>query len=274
MGQKNLDMMVVMVLCVLNMLWALIPSHNVPGVGMVLAMPLIFLLPGYVLTQALLPQWSCDGVQQLAFCIGLSLVLDIIAGLVLNILPGGLHALSWAIFLGLCTMGGALLVVSLRRHKTALAEQMSAMRWQLTHVQVLALELAVVVAVLSVMSSAFGVLQAPHTRFTQFWLLPASQARQHCAVQLGVHSFEASVMTYRVEMSVNGTLFHIWSPVVLEPQHDWEQQVPLLLTRTSTLFIVAHLYLNSAPQKMYRSVNLTLHASDTDRLLQSFHCTS
>lgn len=255
---KNLDMIVIVTLCLLNVLWVLLPYHDIPGVGMVLALPLVFLLPGYVLMHALLPRRPLDGPQQLAFCLGLSLVLDIIAGLILNVFPGGLRATSWSLFLGLSTLGGAFLALFLRRRKMAIAEQISSKRWQLTHLQVLALELAVVVAILSVVYSAFGVQQGPQTNFTQLWLLPTDQARQQCTVQLGVRNFEASVRAYRVEMTINGTQLRAWSPVVLEPQQSWQQQIPLPEGRTNTLSIVARLYLNSAPQKMYRSVNLTL----------------
>src|SRR5690348_802524 len=129
MYQKNLDMIVVVTLCFLNVLWVLLPFHNIPVVGMVLALPLIFLLPGYVLLQVLLPRRQLDRSQRLAFSLGLSLVLAIIAGLVLNMFPAGLRATSWAIFLGLSTLGGALLVIFLRRGKTTIAEQVSLKRW-------------------------------------------------------------------------------------------------------------------------------------------------
>ena len=260
MYQKNLDMIVVVTLCLLNVLWVLLPFHNIPGVGMVLALPLVFLLPGYVLLHVLLPRRQLDRSQQLAFSLGLSLVLAIIAGLVLNMFPAGLSATSWAIFLGLSTLGGALLVIFLRRGKTTIEEQVSLKRWRPTHLQLLALELAVVVAVLSVMYSASGVLQGPQTQFTQLSLLPATHVRQQCTVQLGVQNFEASARAYHIEMAINGTISHTWSSVVLEPQHSWEQQIPLVAPKTGTLSIVARLYENSDPKKIYRSVNLTLHA--------------
>jgi len=261
MDRKNLDLLVVATLCVLNVLWALLPSHDVPGVGLVLALPLVFLLPGYVLVQVLLPRRSLDRSQQLVLCLGLSFVLDIVAGLLLNVFPGGLRATSWSLLLGLLTLGGVLLALAVRRRTIAIAEPLPEPKWPLTHLQALALELAMVVAALSVVYSASGVLQGPQTTFTQLWLLPADQAQQQCAVQLGVRNFEASVRTYRVEMTINGTRVHTWSPVVLEPQHSWEQHILLSKPKTSSaLAIVVRLYQDGAPQKIYRSVNLTLHA--------------
>ena len=49
---KNLDLIVTLIIVVLNVIWVLLPSH-LPVIGIILSLPLVFVLPGYTLTEAL-----------------------------------------------------------------------------------------------------------------------------------------------------------------------------------------------------------------------------
>src|SRR5436190_946560 len=111
---KNLDLIVTITLAAMNVIWALLPSR-IPIVGIILALPLVFVLPGYTLTETLFHKRSLDVSHRLVLSLGLSLAIDILGGFILNLLPGGLQALSWAALLGLFTAVFSLVVAYLRR---------------------------------------------------------------------------------------------------------------------------------------------------------------
>src|SRR5579864_9288271 len=100
MNLKNLDLIVTMIITTTNVIWALLPYHT-PIVGIILALPLLFVLPGYTLTEALFHQRSLEASHRLILGLGLSLAIDILGGFVLNVLPVGLQGISWSVFLGL-----------------------------------------------------------------------------------------------------------------------------------------------------------------------------
>src|SRR2546425_9981556 len=111
---KNLDLIAAVTIAAMNVLWALLPYHIIV-IGIILVLPLVFVLPGYTLTEALLRSRSHDAFNRLVFSISLSLAIDILSGFILNLLPMGLQAKSWAVLLGLLTALFSLLAAYLRR---------------------------------------------------------------------------------------------------------------------------------------------------------------
>src|SRR5690348_6500277 len=111
---KHLDLIVTEIIVVLNVAFVLLPSHN-PVIGTILAWPLVLVLPGYMLTAALYHKRSLDASHRLLLTLGLSLAIDILSGLILNVLPAGLQATSWVTLLGLLTVVFSLLVAYLRK---------------------------------------------------------------------------------------------------------------------------------------------------------------
>src|SRR2546421_12992924 len=110
---KNLDLIVTMIIAGLNVLYTLLPSR-IPVIGIILALPLVFVLPGYTLTEALFHKRSLDDSHRLVLSLALSLAIDILGGFILNMLPGGLQAISWTVLLGLITAIFTLLAAYLR----------------------------------------------------------------------------------------------------------------------------------------------------------------
>ena len=131
MQKKNLDLIVVLLIAALNVGWTLLAVH-LPVVGIIFALPLVFLLPGYALTEVFFKRTSDDTKSlivkphariissfpisdRLVFSIGLSVVIDITTGLVLNTLSIGLNQSSWAVALVLVTAVFTLTAVYRRR---------------------------------------------------------------------------------------------------------------------------------------------------------------
>ncbi len=273
---KNLDLLIAEIIAVLNIVWALQPNHPAwtSFIGITLALPLIFILPGYMLIGAIFHQRTLIASHRLILSIGLSLALDILSGFLLNVLPGGVQAFSWAVLLGLLTTVFALFVAYFRRGGQLQGTRPIRLRFNISGY--LLLSLAIAVAVLSVMYSLVGAEQQPRPGFTQLWILPATQPDNSCAVRLGVRSFEATSVNYRVTMTMNGNPLHTWSLVVLTPEQTWHQLVLVSPGTAHSMYIDVRLYRLDQPQSVYRNVHLTLYnaAGSTQKSTQSKECSA
>jgi uncharacterized membrane protein len=272
---KNFDLILTMVVVALNVAWTQVPNRPLlPGI--IFALPLIFFCSGYALTQVLFRRrmleqppnvsnyfthWSdlkhpIGGADQILLSLGLSMAINVLVGFGLNILPIGLQALSWVLSLGLITVGCALLATFLRRKDLPRASQTPHMR--ITVRDCMLFGLASFVVASAVWISIIRPLE-PQRGFTQFWMLPVNEASKTCVVSVGVQSFEATSETYRVVMIVNGVQTSTWSPVILTPQQEWVQSVPVTPGTTSSLYVEAQLYRVDEPDIIYRNVHLTFY---------------
>jgi uncharacterized membrane protein len=265
---RNIDLILVVAVALANILWALFPSH-LPVIGIVLALPLVFLSPGYVLAEILFPRHHFDGVYRFAIILGLSLSIDIINAFILNVFTVGLRASSWAISLGLLTGAFSLLVVYLRRGSSTSEMRLPKLGLRI-HEYVL-LGLSIGVAILAIGYSVISTTYQPHSDLTQLWMLPSSQTGNNCAVRLGVHNFETEPQTYRITMAVNGIQANTWTSVVLAPQEEWERLVPLSPQSPGSVYVEVKLYKFDQPGMVYREGHVTLNvvAGGTD---QKMHC--
>lgn len=270
---KNLDLIAAIGIVLINVAWTLMPQRPVlPGIFFVL--PLTFILPGYALTQVVMPGRSADpspdaasrrgpksrrspGIaDQLVLSLGLSLAIDVLVGFGLNFLPVGLQASSWALALGLFTTILTLLAVFLRQKGKAKAAR--SVGFHLTIYDGLLLGLAVVVVIAAIWLSISRPLDTQPS-FTQFWMLPS--ANNSCSVSIGVQSFETTPVAYHVVMTINHTQTDSWSSIVLSPQHMWSHSVAVTPGKASSLYIAALLYRTGEPDKAYRNVHMTFYVS-------------
>lgn len=260
---KNLDLIGTMLIAILNVIWALLPNH-VPVIGIILALPLVFLLPGYTLSEVLFHKHSFNTSGRLLLSLGLSLAIDVLSGFVLNILPGGLQALSWAASLGLITVTFSAVAGYLRREIPE--GRARPPRFHFTPSGFIMIGVAALVVVFSLVYTVLGAVQQQYPGFTQLWMLPVVQNGKSCAVRLGVHSFETTAVTYRLTMSVNGVQLTTWPSVTLSSQGEWERLVPITPNTTANVYVEAQLYRLDKPQSVYRSVDSTLHSCATSQV--------
>ena len=275
---RNLDLVGAICLAVAATGWALLPNRPLL-VGILLAVPLVFFLPGYTLCQVFIrkrsaPPTSSTGlilqpglkidrplgaVDLLVFSLGLSLVIDIIIGFLLNLLPVGLQWQSWTLSLGLVTEVFALLAVLLRWKQVSPVKSKGAAwgRARLLKDGAL-LASALIVATLALWLAIVRPPQ-PQPSFTQFWMLP-SGAGKSCAVLIGMQSFETAPLVYRVEVTSNGKQVASWPSITLATQQQWNQQLHVSPAGpTVDAVIDARLYRHDQPGTIYREVHVTLH---------------
>src|SRR5260370_41111504 len=253
---KNLDLMLVMSIVALNVLVTLLPYKTLV-IGIIVTLPLVFVLPGYVLTEAMFHNRRLDAAHRLTSSLALSIAIVIVSGFILNVLPTGLHAVSWSLFLGSLTTLFSLWVAILRRRM--LVDEKKFPKFHFPHYAYVLFGLAVIVAIFSVLYSANGEVQQPHPGFTQLWILPSKQTNNSCAISIGVHSFKTNSETYRVTITINGSLVETWPSIILVPDHEWNQLVPLNSGTSDNMYVAIQLYRLDKPSTMYRKVNLLLH---------------
>ena len=289
---KHPDLVLATVVALANLIWAFLP-FRLPIIGTVLALPLVFITPGYTLTGALFHRRSLDRTYRLLLSLGISVSIVIVGGLLLNALPAGLRPSSWSMLLALLTLLFAVLGTYWQR-KTAppasppnvgtrliASAPLTASASRLTPLPGIAptpgieshlrppsfrlrwygwivCALAVLVMAFSIVFSASSVAQQPHTGFTQFWMLPSNQPGAACSVYLGIQSYEATSETYRVAMTANGNEESVWPSIQLAPREQWDQLVPIHSIHNGPVYVEAQLYRADNPEIVYREVNVNM----------------
>lgn len=258
MRPKNLDLIVAVLIAAMNLLQVLLPYH-LSIIEILLVLPLVFILPGYTLTEVLFYRQSLSGSHRLLLSLGISLAIDIVCGIILNLTPVGLQAVSWAVVLGLLTLLFSLLLAFLRRGASEHASQPAQpIRFRFSIYDLVLLSLATTIVLLAIRYAAIGVAQQPYQGFTQFWMLPIVQTGKSCAVRLGVHNFEATPVTYHISVTMNGVQVDTPPSIVLTPQNEWLQVVPIAAVTANNIYVEAKLYRLDKPQSIYQEVNVTI----------------
>ncbi len=252
---KSTDILAVIILTIIMVALALTMTPV-----RILALPLVLVLPGYSLTEALFPRRSLGFPERLLFTLGLSLVVVILGGLVLNLTPTGLRTDSWAVFSSTFTLGASATALVRRRGQDIdpLA-RLRNMPIGLTIRQWLLLGSAIIVVGAAVVISMVGAIQQPRPGFTQLWLLPAGGTQPKNVVRLGVNNKESATMDYRLAVNINGKAVKTWSSINLRSNAQWNSILVLQQSgHTGTTKVEATLYIKDAPSKVYRHVVLWL----------------
>ncbi len=266
MHPKNSDVFVVLGIVVLNAVWMLLPYHTWV-VGILLALPLVFFIPGYMVIEVLAYNRVLSVSHRATFSLGLSLAIDILSGFLLNAFPMGLRTQSWVVMLSCLTLVFALIILYLRKDDVQVSKRVTPVGSQrdrngLSYVSQVgrtgvAFGLAAVLVVLSFFYATKGIAEQPRPGFTQLWMVPSTQRAQSCIVQVGMHSFENTSVKYHVLMTVNNTQTMSWSALVLAPDAVWEQSVAIPPMSTKNVLIEVRLYRDDKPATVYREVHVT-----------------
>jgi uncharacterized membrane protein len=275
MQRKHLDLVIALVIAAVNVGWILLPNR--PVIGTILCgLPLVLLVPGYTLTEALFVQQSDAttvsriGIlrpfgtsDRLVLSLGLSLALVIIDGLLLSILPMGLVQPSWAVSLAVLSTVFSLIALYRRRAISTDTSQKGSIRLlRFTFYEGLLFLLTLVIIVSAFLYSTLAAQQQQQqSTFTQFWMVQAKQTNHSCAVLIGIQSFEVSSTQYKVVLLANGSQLHTWPAVTLAPKQQWYQSVALNSGDIESAYIDAQLYRLDKPGSIYREAHITLNSS-------------
>jgi hypothetical protein len=224
----------------------------------ILALPFVLVFPGYAFTAALFPKRSFGAAEQLLFSLGMSLVIVVLGGLLLDLTPFGLEARSWTVFLsGFMICASAVAYARRSEMRPSLLERPFAAvpprAWLL-------FGLAAALAAGSIVVSSISAKQQEAAQgYAVFWMLPSTDSAQKRDVRLGVASMQPVTTSYSVEVSVNGKAVHTWDAITLKPQQRWEVTLSLPPGRIGgNDRVEAVLRRSTTPAAIYRHVVLWL----------------
>ena len=224
-------------------------------VRLLCALPLVFFLPGYSITAALLAPRSLGGAERLLFSLGVSVAVTALSGLALNLTPWGLHTSTWAITLAVIVLvAGA--ITWLRQGPDARLTPMPVeRRFKLHFRDGIFVGLAVLVT-----GAAFGLTQLPAAPngvagYTSLWMVPANQGSSN-DFRLGIESSEFTETRYRLQVSINGQVVQEWPELSLKPGQTWETEISLQSNQIGSGSVVADLYKLDDPGTIYRNVKI------------------
>ena len=81
---KHFDLVVAIIIALGNLLWATLSHHHPQIIGILLALPQVFLLPGYTLIEFLFHRRPLENVRRLVLSISLSIAIAILSGFILQ----------------------------------------------------------------------------------------------------------------------------------------------------------------------------------------------
>ncbi len=224
----------------------------------VLVVPLVVVLPGFVLTVALFRHSLLTTAEQVLLSLGLSLVLAVLSGFVLDWTPWGLGTVSWLILLGSITLiagGVAFFGPGRKRLFPAGGAGLQFNRSSLRPLILFSLAALIVIAALVVTRNSAMNQSTPG--FTRLWLLPDNAASQD-RLRLGFNNQEATVTTYKLQVKSGSTNLQEWAAITLKPAEQWETTLALPPGLPSGGKIEASLYKAGAPAVVYRQVTYNL----------------
>lgn len=214
-------------------------------------LPLTLFLPGYAIVAAAFGSRELAAPKRIMLSVAVSLMALALGSFVLNIFPFGLETASWAVLLPLVVVA-ACRGAALRRERP---QRGRAGRPALPRPATGSLVLGALAAVIALGALALAEKPLPAENakgFTALWMLPTDKSED--AVAIGVDSNQHDPHFYRLRVSLGKDQSKTYR-VKLDPGEErvYEVDVPPRPSGRAT-HVVASLYKEGAPQKLYRRV--------------------
>lgn len=216
---------------------------------------LAFVFPGYAIRSFLI-KGNISLAESFLLSLGISLTIDIFAGLLINITPWGLRSVSWSTGLGIITIIASLIALINRREKQneGLNDSLLERRMNVKHV--LFFSFAIIIVIGAFVITRNGAANQNYPGFTQLWMLPVTNSHQD-TVKLGVTNNESSVINYILELYIGDQIIDNWNSIQVKPGEQWETTINLPPQRTQGEIVEAVLFLKSNPNSIYRWAKFT-----------------
>ena len=227
-----------------------VPLASVLYVRTLVALPLIFAVPGLVMLRALRVEVTASG--RLVLITGLSMAVTVLGGLLLA-LERWLTPQGWLAWFGVVTLGGALL--------TAGRGSAAPIRWHVPRIRVR--HLALCAAIVSVMLLTLQNAMRHHDayvpfQYTDFWMLPDAQASN--LYTIGVKNRERADEDFTIRVMVDGAIVGTWQVIV-----PTDQTITHTVALPAGQQAVAWLLRGKDPGEVYRSVSASLRGNELAR---------
>jgi hypothetical protein len=230
-------------------------------VRLLAALPLTLFLPGYAIVAVAFGRSELAPPKRLMLSVAVSLMVLPLGALVLNVFPFGIRTWSWAVLLVLIVLAasrGAAL-----RRGPASGERRPA--WTPPRLR-LTWKVAPLVAALLIATAAVVLAQEPlpakHADgYTALWMLPANADEE--ALVVGVQSNEQDPASYRLRIATGGGSQSKTYRVKLDPGEEKTFEVKVPSRSTGKTHVVASLYREGNPGRLFRRVTRWLPRQQT-----------
>jgi uncharacterized membrane protein len=225
-----------------------------PEVRVLGALPLIGILPGYVLMLAVVPRRSLGIAERLVFSVGGSLAIVVLGGFLLNWLPGGLQPSSFLLMAGGFTLIAS--IVALLRSSVHVVDESVRTNMGIGRKVACGILYGMAAAiVISAVAVAWnGAAQAPTLGFTQLWMVPDTNDQN--TLHVGITNQEGTAAVYRLQLEADSVVVQTWAPITLNPGEQTKLIAELPARYNGTHNVAAALYRSNQPDTVYRRVNL------------------
>ena len=248
----------------------------------VLGLPFVLFLPGYMLIAALFPRKNqLDVIERIALSLGLSIIVVPISGFFLNYTPWGIRLYTVLISITILILATSL-IAWYRRHRLAEVERftvslnLNLAPWRGQSFVDKILSVILIIAILGAIGTLGYVFAAPKVgeRFTEFYILgPEGKAEgypkelvvgEEAKVMVGIANREHETVSYRVEVTIDGTRHSEIGPVVVLHDDRWEREVGFIPAQSGDNKKVVFLLYRQGQSEAYRSVHLWINVKKQD----------
>lgn len=214
----NLKLLAVIVSTI--MIMAVILTGVGGSVGSALSgLCLVFVLPGYALTNALFPGNNLEFAEFVALTLGLSLAIAALGGLVLYWLSWKLQTQSWTLFLGSITLLASIVALLRHRHLEARPPSFVKVNLSLSFNQGLFFVLAGIGVAIAFMLAYRGEVTQDNSDFTQLWIQPDKASVS--TILVGINNHAAETIQYRLLIKVNDDVIDEIPSIDLKSEKTW-----------------------------------------------------
>ena len=239
----------------------------------ILGLPFLLFIPGYVLVMTLSPRSEgMGGIERVALSFGLSIAIVPLIGLILNFTWWGitLESTLYSIASFIFVMS---IIAEVRRKRLQKQErfdiefQLRLPGWGGSAWNRL-LSVVLAIAILGALGMLGYVIASPSEveKFTEFYILGLEGEAadypeelvvgEEGKVVVGIINREHKDMSYRVELLIDGIRYNAVGPVALAHEEKWEQEMGFLLVRVGENQRVEFLLFKEGEGEPYRSLHL------------------
>ena len=253
----------------------------------IIGLPLLLFVPGYVLLASLAPRrTSLNTVERAALSFGLSIAVTSFIGLLLNFTPWGIRL--YPILAALATF---ILVTSLvawyRRRRLPETERPSLFLsvtlpyWRVQSLTNKILFITLAIAILGAVGTLVYVSATPgiEESYTEFYLLGSDNkmkdypkeavVREEVKVVVGIVNHEYKMVNYRITVTINGMSNTNVVPLVLSHNEVWEQTVTVIPRLTGdNQKVEFFIYRNEESKPYLEPLHLWLNVKEATNIKQ------
>jgi uncharacterized membrane protein len=222
---------------------------NPNALRVILTVPFVLFLPGFVLTLILF-RWEGIGIpERLLLSVGVSVAFTALSGFLLNLTPWGLQAGSmWFILLITVAVELAVMFFARRSWRTDAVTFPAGFNFNTR--QWVLMALAALLTVMAIRVARTPTPQPGLAGYTMLWIQDAGAPN---AVHVSVKSDEFDTTRYQIKYQFNGTVRE-GSTFKLQPGETWERIVPLPAGVSAGNSFSVLLYRLDSPDQVYRRV--------------------